>query len=95
MEQLESRPRKISNHVLLAGGAIGGLALLLVVSLVLGRATLHLHTTSMLSGVLLIGMGYLLASGQLTTITQLAAGSDLSLWVVEMEERMQGWLGFQ
>lgn len=95
MEQLESRPRKISNHVLLAGGVIGGLALLLVVSLVLGGATLHLHTTSMLSGVLLIGMGYLLASGQLTTITQLAAGSDLSLWGVEMEERMQGWLGFQ
>lgn len=54
-----------------------------------GSHTLHLHTTSILSGLLLIGVGYLLASGQLTLITRLAAGNDLSLWVVGIEERMQ------
>ncbi len=60
----------------------------------LGRE-LQLHTTSLVSGLLLIGMGYLLASGQLTLITQLAASSDLSLWVVEMEERLRPLLGLR
>ncbi len=55
----------------------------------LGGHTLYLHTTSLLSGLLLMGMGYLLASGQLTLITQLAAGSDVSLWVVDMEENLR------
>lgn len=55
----------------------------------LGGQTLYLHTTSLLSGLLLIGVGYLLASGQLTLITRLAAGNDLSLWVVEIEEQMR------
>jgi cytochrome c-type biogenesis protein len=61
----------------------------------LGKVEVHLHTTSVLSGLLLIGMGYLLASGQLTLITQLAAGSDLSVWVVEMEERMRALFGLR
>jgi cytochrome c-type biogenesis protein len=60
-----------------------------------GGQTLYLHTTSILSGLLLIGMGYLLASGQLTFITQFAAGSDISLWVVDMEENLRMWLGLR
>jgi cytochrome c-type biogenesis protein len=61
----------------------------------LGGHTLYLHTTNLLSGLLLIGMGYLLASGQLTFITQLAAGSDISLWVVDMEENLQALFGLR
>ena len=61
----------------------------------LGGQVLYLHTTSILSGLLLIGMGYLLASGQLTLLTQIAAGSDLSVWVVEMEERMRTLFGLR
>jgi len=61
----------------------------------LGSHQVDLHTTSVLSGLLLIGMGYLLASGQLNLITQAAAGSDLSLWVIEMEERLRGFLGLR
>ena len=59
----------------------------------IGRATLHLHSTGIVSGLLLIGMGYLLASGRLAEITLLASGSDLALWVVEMEERLRDWFG--
>jgi len=61
----------------------------------LGRWTLHLHTTSLLSGLLLIGMGYLLASGQLNVLSQQAAGSTLSLWVVELEERLRPLFGLR
>jgi cytochrome c-type biogenesis protein len=59
----------------------------------LGRATLHLHSTGIVSGLLLIGMGYLLASGRLAEITQLAAGSALSDWVIDTEEHLRGWFG--
>lgn len=60
-----------------------------------GSHILYLHTTSILSGVLLIGMGLLLASGRLTLITQLAAGSDISLWVVDMEENLRALFGLR
>ena len=59
----------------------------------LGRATLQLHSTGIVSGLLLIGMGYLLASGRLAEITQLAAGSALSDWVIDTEEHLRGWFG--
>jgi len=61
----------------------------------LGPWTLDLHTTSIISGVLLIVVGYLLASGQMTFFTRLAASNDLSLWVVEMEEVLRGWFGLR
>jgi cytochrome c-type biogenesis protein len=57
-----------------------------------GRS-LHLHTTSVISGLLLIVMGYLLTSGQLTQITQFGASTDISLWVIEIEERLNALLG--
>ena len=59
----------------------------------LAGTTLHLHSTGIVSGLLLIAMGALLASGQLAAITQLAAGSALSNWVIETEERLRGWFG--
>jgi len=58
----------------------------------LGGTTLHLHSTGIVSGLLLIAMGYLLASGQLAAITQVAASSPLANWVIETEERLRGWL---
>lgn len=60
-----------------------------------GGATLYLHTSSILSGLLLVVIGYLLASGQLTAITRLAAGSDLSTWVVQLEDRLMALLGLR
>ena len=57
--------------------------------------TLDLHTTSMLSGLLLVGIGFLLASGQLTVFTQLASGNDLSIWVIELEERLRPLFGLK
>ena len=61
----------------------------------LGRLTLHLHTTSLVSGLLLIGLGYLLASGQLTAFTEVAAGGDLSLLVLDLDERLRQLFGLQ
>jgi len=59
----------------------------------LGTLTLNLHTTSIASGLLLIVMGYLLASGQLATITQLAARTPLAQLLVEIEEWLAGLFG--
>jgi cytochrome c-type biogenesis protein len=57
--------------------------------------TLYLHSTGVLSGVLMVGLGIMIASGQLTAITQAAASSDLSLWVIDAEERLKGIFGLQ
>jgi cytochrome c-type biogenesis protein len=56
---------------------------------------LFLHSTSILSGLLLISMGILLATGQLTRITQIAANSDISLWVVTFEENLRVLFGLR
>lgn len=56
-----------------------------------GGTILHLHSTGIASGLLLIAMGALLASGRMAEITQLAAGSGLSLWVIGTEEHLRGW----
>ncbi len=53
---------------------------------------LYLHSTSVISGALLIVMGGLLLSGSLTLITQVAA-SQSSTWLVVLEERMRALLG--
>lgn len=54
---------------------------------------LYLHTTSIISGLLLIAMGALLASGRLTLITQFAASSNFSIWIVDAEEGMRNLFG--
>jgi cytochrome c-type biogenesis protein len=54
----------------------------------LGFTTLHLHTTSIISGVLLIIMGLLLATGQLTAITVWSQRTPLAQWGVSLE----GWI---
>jgi cytochrome c-type biogenesis protein len=49
---------------------------------------LYLHSTSVISGLLLIMMGALLLSGQLTLITQMASART-STWLVSVEEQMR------
>lgn len=61
----------------------------------IGPITLYLHTTSILSGLLLIFIGYLLASGKLTNISRLTSGSDLSLWVLGIEEYIRAFFRVQ
>lgn len=58
-------------------------------SLSIGATTLHLHTTSVASGILLICMGLLLATGQLAIFNQWAAQSSLTQTVLGIEEQMQ------
>jgi cytochrome c-type biogenesis protein len=55
---------------------------------------LYLHSTSLISGLLLIVMGAMLLSGSLTLITQTAA-SHTSTWLVELEEQLTGLLGLR
>lgn len=58
---------------------------------VLGRS-LYLHSTSMISGLLLIFMGALLFSGKMTFITQVSA-SHYSTLFIQLEEQMRVLLG--
>jgi cytochrome c-type biogenesis protein len=56
---------------------------------------LFLHSTSIISGLLMIFMGVLLASGRMTLITQAAAGSDFAGWVLKLEDGMRALLGLK
>jgi cytochrome c-type biogenesis protein len=49
-----------------------------------GRS-LYLHSTSLLSGLLMVVMGVLLASGQLDTISRLTNSSGFAQWWVQLE----------
>jgi cytochrome c-type biogenesis protein len=51
----------------------------------LGVTTLHLHTTSVISGLLLIAMGTLLATGQLAALSAMAVRSPMAGWVLDLE----------
>lgn len=51
----------------------------------LGNKTLHLHSTSVISGLLLIVMGILLATGQMTAITAWSQTTPLADWAVGLE----------
>ena len=55
---------------------------------------LYLHSTSVISGVLLIIMGVLLLSGNLTAITR-AAANYTSTYLVEIEEALTALLGLR
>ncbi len=60
----------------------------------LGSKTLYLHSTSIASGVLLIAMGVLLASGQLTALTSMAQGNPLTQWWLGVEHSVNEWFGW-
>lgn len=52
----------------------------------LGRTTLHLHTTSIASGSLLIFMGVLLASGQLAVFSRWAVQTPWTQWILGLDD---------
>ncbi len=52
--------------------------------------TLHLHTTAVVSGLLLIGLGVLLLTGEMTRLSQQLAASRFSQWLVEIERWIPG-----
>ncbi|MBC8160861.1 MAG: cytochrome c biogenesis protein CcdA [Roseiflexaceae bacterium] len=56
----------------------------------LGSTTLHLHTTSMASGLLLIMMGLLLATGQMVLISQWASQTPMASWAYQIEKWIAG-----
>lgn len=53
------------------------------------------HTTEMISGLLLIGMGILLMTGTLTRITQLGLNSSISEWVIHLDEQIRILFGLR
>lgn len=55
---------------------------------------MFLHSTNVLSGLLLIVMGALLLSGNLTAITRAAADFS-STWLIEIEERLTALMGLR
>ncbi len=56
------------------------------IELNLGFTTLHLHTTSLASGLLLVVVGALLASGQLTLLSQWSQQTSMGEWAVSLEQ---------
>ncbi len=60
----------------------------------LGR-TLYLHSTSLISGLLMVLMGVLLASGQLEQISQVTSNSGLAQWWVQLESSVSRMFGLQ
>jgi len=52
--------------------------------------TLHLHTTAVVSGLLLIGLGMLLLTGEMTRLSEQLAASRFSQWLVGIERWIPG-----
>lgn len=59
----------------------------------IGSRTLYLHTTSIISGALLVVLGLLLATDQLTTITTLAYNLPFVHWLETWQFRLAELLG--
>jgi cytochrome c-type biogenesis protein len=55
----------------------------------LGSTTLHLHSTSVISGVMLIAMGTLLLTGQLTRLSAWAVQLPMTRWVLDIESNLR------
>jgi len=58
-----------------------------------GRS-LYLHSTSLISGALMVAMGLLLASGRLELISQQVTGSALAQWYADIEQAIQSLFVF-
>lgn len=61
----------------------------------LGFTTLYLHSTSVISGILLIVMGYVLASGQMTAISASAQSSPFAQWIIQAEMALESLFGIR
>jgi len=57
--------------------------------------TLYLHSTSLISGLLMVTMGLLLASGQLEAISRVSNSSGLAQWWVQLESGVSRMFGLQ
>ncbi|NTW98207.1 MAG: cytochrome c biogenesis protein CcdA [Oscillochloris sp.] len=57
--------------------------------------TLFLHSTSLISGLLMVAMGVLLASGQLESISRLSNSSSIAQWWVQLESGVSRMFGLQ
>lgn len=58
-------------------------------TLTIAGRQLHLHSTSLISGALLILMGVLLASGQLTALSEWTTRTPLAQWALGLEQWIQ------
>ncbi len=56
----------------------------------IGGRTLYLHTTSLISGLLLIGLGVLLITGEMARLSAELAGSSFAQRLVELENWLPG-----
>lgn len=65
------------------------------INITIGNFSVSVHSTGLISGILLIAMGLLLLSGKLTEITTLASNSSISLWVVELDEKIRTLFGLR
>lgn len=65
------------------------------ITLNLGFTTIHTHTTSIISGVLMITMGILLATGKLNQISLWTQGTPLAQWVYGLEEHIREWFNLR
>jgi cytochrome c-type biogenesis protein len=59
----------------------------------LGPWALHLHSTSMISGLLMVLMGFLLATGRLEAISQVVSDSSFSQWWIDLESGVSKLFG--
>lgn len=58
-------------------------------SINLGFTTLHTHSTSLISGVLLVIVGALLASGQMTALSEWMLTTPMATWALDLEQWVQ------
>ncbi len=65
------------------------------VTLQLFGHSLEFHTTGLISGLLLIGMGILLMTGTLNQLTQIGLNSPLSRWVINIDEQIRLFFGLR
>jgi uncharacterized protein YyaL (SSP411 family)/cytochrome c biogenesis protein CcdA len=56
----------------------------------LDKKTMRLHTTSLVSGLLFIVLGYLIFSGTLASLNQFISASDFQQWIYRLEDKILG-----
>jgi len=59
------------------------------------KYTVSIHSTGLISGLLLIGMGVLLMTGTLNQLTQLGLESNISAWVIDLDEKIRLMFGLR
>ncbi len=57
-----------------------------------GKEALHLHSTSLISGILFLLMGTLLISGQLGVISEFLQTNDLAFALLDLEDKFLTWI---